>query len=302
MTNRKFGVDISKYNGNVNMRVAKQNGVEFVILKAGSGARGEDPYFQTNYKNAKAAGIPVGAYWYSYAMNVNEAKGEAKRFMKLLDGKQFEYPVYLDFEDPSQRNISRSTKTDMAIAFMDILEKNGYYTGLYSSGDWINNKFDRARMKNYDVWIAHWYVNTPRCYRSYGMWQYTNRKQVPGVPSTGEGGVDSNYAFIDYPIIIKNAGLNGYAKPQPKSGGDNMKNKNIIIAYWNDGDLANAQALLNSLQGAALVKTKDASIYKEDYVIQVGGFDIKGSNRKVFGRNRVATLEEVTKVAKELKK
>lgn len=217
MTTRKFGVDISKYNGNVNMRVAKQNGVEFVILKAGSGARGEDPYFQTNYKNAKAAGIPVGAYWYSYAMNVNEAKGEAKRFMKLLDGKQFEYPVYLDFEDPSQRNISRSTKTDMAIAFMDILEKNGYYTGLYSSGDWINNKFDRARMKNYDVWIAHWYVNAPRCYRSYGMWQYTNKKQVPGVPSTSEGGVDANYAFIDYPSIIKNAGLNGFKKNVQKA-------------------------------------------------------------------------------------
>lgn len=217
MTIKRFGVDISKYNGNVNMRVAKQSGVEFVILKAGSGARGEDPYFQTNYKNAKAVGMPVGAYWYSYAMNVSEAKGEAIRFLKLLSGKQFEYPVYLDFEDPSQRNISRSTKTDMAIAFMDILEKNGYYTGLYSSGDWINNKFDRARMKSYDVWIAHWYVNTPRCYRSYGMWQYTNKKQVPGVPSTGEGGVDANYAFIDYPNVIKTAGLNGFKKNVQKA-------------------------------------------------------------------------------------
>ena len=138
------------------------------------------------------------------------------------------------------------------------------------------------------------------------MHQFTNRSRFAGIPSTGEGGVDTNYAYIDYPEIMKNAGLNGYAKsenkPQTKSGGDNMKNKKILIAYWTDGDLANAQALLNSLPGAALVKTKDASIYKEDYVIQVGGFDIKGANRKVFGRNRVATLEEVTKVAKELKK
>lgn len=219
MTIRRFGIDISKYNGNVNMRVAKQSGVEFVILKSGSGARGEDPYFQTNYRNAKAVGMPVGAYWYSYAMNVNEAKGEAKRFMKLLAGKQFEYPVYLDFEDPSQRNISRSTKTDMAIAFMDILEKNGYYTGLYSSGDWINNKFDRDRLKNYDIWIAHWYVNSARCYRSYGMWQFTNKQKVPGVPSTSEGGVDANYAFVDYPKIIKAAGLNGYKKEKTEVKG-----------------------------------------------------------------------------------
>ena len=65
MTIRRFGVDISKYNGNVNMRVAKQSGVEFVILKAGSGARGEDPYFQTNYRNAKAAGMPIGCLLYT---------------------------------------------------------------------------------------------------------------------------------------------------------------------------------------------------------------------------------------------
>ena len=217
MTIKKFGVDISKYNGNVDMRLAKSNGVDFVILKAGSGARGEDPYFQRNYTNAKATGMPVGAYWYSYAMNVREAKGEAIRFLKLLEGKQFEYPVYLDFEDPTQRNISKATKTDMAIAFMSILEKNGYYTGLYSSGDWINNKFDRDRLKNYDIWIAHWYVNSARCYRSYGMWQFTNKQKVPGVPSTGEGGVDANYAFIDYPNIIKNAGLNGFKKTIQKT-------------------------------------------------------------------------------------
>lgn len=210
MTIKKFGVDISKYNGNVDMRLAKSNGVDFVILKAGSGSRGEDPYFQRNYVNAKAAGIPVGAYWYSYAMNVREAKGEAIRFMRLLEGKQFEYPVYLDFEDPTQRSISKATKTDMAIAFMSILEKNGYYTGLYSSGDWINNKFDRDRLKNYDIWIAHWYVNSARCYRSYGMWQFTNKQKVPGVPSTSEGGVDANYAFVDYPIIMKTKGLNGF--------------------------------------------------------------------------------------------
>lgn len=219
MTIKKFGVDISKYNGNVDMRLAKSNGVDFVILKAGSGSRGEDPYFQRNYVNAKTTGMPVGAYWYSYAMNVREAKGEAIRFMKLLEGKQFEYPVYLDFEDPTQRNISKATKTDMAIAFMSILEKNGYYTGLYSSGDWINNKFDRDRLKNYDIWIAHWYVNSARCYRSYGMWQFTNKQKVPGVPSTSEGGVDANYAFVDYPKIIKGAGLNGYKKEKTEVKG-----------------------------------------------------------------------------------
>ena len=205
------GADISKYNGNVNMKLAKQNGMDFVILKAGSGYSGEDPKFQQNYRNAKAAGLNVGAYWYSYAVNVEEAKEEAVRYLKILGKKQFEYPVYLDFEDPSQRRIPTKTKTDMAIAFMSILEKNGYYTGLYSSGSWINNQFEKERLKDYDIWIAHWHVTRPNCFTpDYGMWQFTNKSKIKGVPDTGEGGVDMNYSYKNYPKIIKNAKLNNF--------------------------------------------------------------------------------------------
>lgn len=205
------GADLSKFNRNVNMKLAKQNGMDFVILKAGSGYSGEDPKFQQNYRNAKAAGLNVGAYWYSYAVNVEEAKEEAVRYLKILGKKQFEYPVYLDFEDPSQRRIPTKTKTDMAIAFMSILEKNGYYTGLYSSGSWINNQFERERLKDYDIWIAHWHVTSPNCFTpDYGMWQFTNKSKIKGVPDTGEGGVDMNYSYKNYPKIIKNAKLNNF--------------------------------------------------------------------------------------------
>ena len=205
------GADLSKFNRYVDMRLAKKNGMDFVILKAGSGYSGEDPKFQQNYNNAKAAGLNVGAYWYSYAVNVEEAKEEAVRYMKILGKKQFEYPVYLDFEDPSQRKIPKKTKTDMAIAFMSILEKNGFYTGLYSSGSWINNQFERERLKDYDIWIAHWHVTNPNCYTpDYGMWQFTNKSKIKGVPDTGEGGVDMNYSYKNYPKIIKNAKLNNF--------------------------------------------------------------------------------------------
>ncbi|BAG07790.1 cell wall-binding repeat-containing protein [Finegoldia magna] len=205
------GADLSKFNRYVDMRLAKKNGMDFVILKAGSGYSGEDPKFQQNYNNAKAAGLNVGAYWYSYAVNVEEAKEEAVRYMKILGKKQFEYPVYLDFEDPSQRKIPKETKTDMAIAFMSILEKNGFYTGLYSSGSWINNQFERERLKDYDIWIAHWHVTNPNCYTpDYGMWQFTNKSKIKGVPDTGEGGVDMNYSYKNYPKIIKDAKLNNF--------------------------------------------------------------------------------------------
>ncbi|MDU1579771.1 cell wall-binding repeat-containing protein [Finegoldia magna] len=205
------GADLSKFNRYVDMRLAKKNGMDFVILKAGSGYSGEDPKFQQNYNNAKAAGLNVGAYWYSYAVNVEEAKEEAVRYMKILGKKQFEYPVYLDFEDPSQRKIPKKTKTDMAIAFMSILEKNGFYTGLYSSGSWINNQFERERLKEYDIWIAHWHVTNPNCYTpDYGMWQFTNKSKIKGVSDTGEGGVDMNYSYKNYPKIIKDAKLNNF--------------------------------------------------------------------------------------------
>ena len=205
------GADLSKFNRNVDMKLAKKNGMDFVILKAGSGYSGEDPKFQQNYRNAKAAGLNVGAYWYSYAVNVEEAKEEAVRYLKILKNKQFEYPVYLDFEDPSQRRIPSKTKTDMAIAFMSILEKNGYYTGLYSSGYWINNQFEKERLKDYDIWIAHWHVTSPNCFTpDYGMWQFTNKSKIKGVSDTGEGGVDMNYSYKNYPKIIKDAKLNNF--------------------------------------------------------------------------------------------
>lgn len=298
---RKIGVDVSRYNGRPNWATAKANGVQFAILRAVSGANGVyiDSTFEYNYAECKKAGVPVGLYVASY-LNVEK---EIEATEKLLKGKKFEYPIYYDIEDFSftGRSKNKQIATNAVVRFCKYFERLGYYVGIYSNKYFIDQWLDKSKIKDFDIWIADWRKGIDYS-KSFGMHQFTNRGRFTGIPSTGEGGVDTNYAYIDYPEIMKNTGLNGYAKLQPKSGGDNMKNKNIIIAYWTDGDLANAQALLNSLPGAALVKTKDASIYKEDYVIQIGGFDIKGANRKVFGKNRVATLEEVTKIAKELKK
>lgn len=294
---RFVGVDVSKYNGYPDWLSAKKAGVQFAILRAVSGSRGGyiDPTFEYNYKKCKEVGIHVGIYIASY-MNIDR---EITLTNQVIKGKQFEFPIYFDVEGFSVdgTGLNRNEITERTLKFCNYFENKGYYVGIYSSASFFDSVLIPSKISKFDRWVADW-----RKGRSYSMHQYTNRGQWKGIPNTGEGGVDTNYSYIDYPEIMKNHGLNGYTKPQPKSGGDNMKKKNIVIAYWSDGDLANAQALLNSLPGAALVRTKDASIYKEDYVIQVGGFDIKGSNRKVFGRNRVATLEEVTKVAKELNK
>lgn len=207
------GADISRYNGNCDLAKAKAGGLDFIILKVGSIASDKDAQFESNYQKAKSAGLPVGGYWYLYAKSISDAIAEANQCLSYLQDKQFEYPIWLDLEDPSQAGMSNALRTDIAIAFMQVLEKAGYYTGIYSMRSWFDSKFDMTRLKNYDLWVASW--NAQHGYRgvgTIGMWQYTNRDNCQGINNTGEGGIDMNYSYIDYPSVIKRAGLNGFKK------------------------------------------------------------------------------------------
>ena len=212
--NTRLGVDISKYNGRCNMDLAKESGLSFVILKAGSGYSGEDPYWVRNYNACKKAGLGVGAYWYCYATNVDEALREADMFIHSLEGMEFDYPVYLDMEDKCQSRLGNDLRTRIAYAFMKRVESSGYYVGLYTMKSWLDNSFDMERLKEFDLWVARW-SSRGHGYKGpglVGMWQYTNRGHFKGIGATSEGGSDANVAYIDYPTIIKKKGLNNYRK------------------------------------------------------------------------------------------
>ena len=212
--NTRLGVDISKYNGRCNMDLAKESGLSFVILKAGSGYSGEDPYWVRNYNACKKAGLGVGAYWYCYATNVDEALREADMFIHSLEGMEFDYPVYLDMEDKCQSRLGNDLRTRIAYAFMKRVESSGYYVGLYTMKSWLDNSFDMERLKEFDLWVARW-SSRGHGYKGpglVGMWQYTNRGHFKGIGTTSEGGSDANVAYIDYPTIIKKKGLNNYRK------------------------------------------------------------------------------------------
>lgn len=228
------GVDISKYNSSCDFNKAKSAGVDFVIIKAGSGVSGEDPYWVKHYNGAKNAGLGVGAYWYCYATNVEQAKKEANMFLKSLEGMQFEYPVYLDLEDKCQAKLGNKLRTDIAVVFMEILEKAGYYTGIYSMKSWFDSSLDMERLKSYDLWIARW-GSSEHGYTgkgSVGMWQYTNCGHFNGIGSTSEGGVDTNIAYHDYPNIIKSHGLNGF-KEQNSNSNYPVSNSNEVDKILN---------------------------------------------------------------------
>lgn len=200
------GIDVSSYQGTIDWpTVAKTK--HFAILRAGTGYNGgnnKDSKFEENYKNAKAAGVKVGAYWYSYAKSVDDAKKEAKYFLQHLKGKKFEWPVYYDIEESSQ--FSSGIHNAIAKAFCEILEGEKYYCGIYASGSRWSSNFDNVVRTKYTVWIAHWGVKSPSYTGTYHVWQKTSDGSVSGI----KGRVDLDVSYVNFEPTMKSKSLNGY--------------------------------------------------------------------------------------------
>lgn len=212
------GVDVSKYNGYPDWKKAKADGVQFAILRLGSGYGGGyiDKTFEYNYRECKKAGIGVGVYVASY-LNISS---EIDMTLKALKGKQLEYPVYFDVEDfsLSGRSYTNTQLTNYAVRYCSEIERAGYYVGIYSNKAFLDSRLYWERIKKYDIWIAHWNKNVNYAGK-YGMHQYTNKGQWRGIASTGEGGVDTNWCFVDYPSLMKKLGINGYKKQRAEVKG-----------------------------------------------------------------------------------
>lgn len=205
------GIDVSEHQRVVDFNKVRKAGYDFVMIRAGYGMYTDqkDPYFEDNYKNAKAAGLSVGTYWFSYAKTAEQAKREAEVFLDTIKGKEFDYPVAFDIEHDSQRDLPNSVVDDICRTFCDTVEKAGYYVVLYSYKNFILPKISAGVTQKYDMWLAE-YTNAekPTYNRDYGIWQYSSTGTVSGV----DGNVDLNRSYKDYPEIIKSAGLNGYKK------------------------------------------------------------------------------------------
>ena len=221
----KKGVDISSLNGNVSIEKIKNAGYDFVMIRCGYGSDltvQDDSQFENNVKKCEAAGVPWGAYLYSYALNTDEAASEAKHVIRLLKGKRPTMPVAFDMEDGDgykRRNGMPSNKSLVEICkrFLSDIRRAGYYPMLYASLSWLNNQLnDQSLLKTYDVWVAQW--NSTCDYRgSYGMWQYggeTNFLESNSIP--GVGVIDKDKCYKDYPAIIKSGGYNGWPKQTGK--------------------------------------------------------------------------------------
>lgn len=238
------GIDISSYQKGINFDTIKSC-VEFAILRAGftgwggdGTGKNKDSCFEDFYRQAKAKGIPVGAYWYSCANTYAKGKAEAEyMYNNCLKGKQFEYPIYMDVEEDRHQQVGKSRMADAIKGFCEYLENKGYYVGIYANSNYFNNFIDTAKLYMYDKWLAVWTSNKPSFrYGDYGLWQNSSSGYISGMR------VDTDYAYKDYPTIIKKAGLNGYSKGTPetpkveptKKSNDEIATE-VINGNWGNG-------------------------------------------------------------------
>ena len=217
------GIDVSRWNHQIDAAsgeylpldwvAIKAQGIDFVILKAGSTKSGIEPTFDMDYEGARAAGIEVGAYFYTYSTTVEGISRDADILMSWLEGKQFEYPIYLDLEDSSLSGLGKNHLSAMCEAFLCKLQQNGYYAGLYTNHTWLTTILDTARMVSlFDLWYARYPLtekptwNEEKYGKQLGMWQYTESGTLEGL----NGYFDFNYSYKDYAEIMKKWGLNGF--------------------------------------------------------------------------------------------
>ncbi len=199
------GIDVSKWQGVINWDKVAGSGIQFAMIRSSFGSSSTDPYYETNYTGAKASGIAVGVYHYSYATTVAKAATEVQFLISKLQGKQFEYPICVDIEDSSMSTLSKKALTDIAITYLDALSNAGYYPMIYANKTWFTTKLDDTQLAGYDHWLAQWGSSITYT-GEVGIWQYSSSGTVSGI----SGKVDMDTSFIDYASLIKQLGLNGF--------------------------------------------------------------------------------------------
>ena len=199
-----LGVDVSSYQKEVDWQQVAGAGIEFAFIRVGYrgyGAEGTlnlDPYFQQNLEGAKAAGLKVGAYFFSQAISIEEAREEALFVLEALNGQTLDYPLVYDWEVISASGartsgLDNAVLTDCAITFCETVAMYGYMPMIYYNLPVGYGRYELDRLTRYDVWFAQ-YSQRPTMYYNYRIWQYTDSGSVPGI----SGKVDMDLAFIPY--------------------------------------------------------------------------------------------------------
>ena len=195
-----FGIDVSRHNGKIDWNAVKASGVDYVIIRCGyrgssTGALIEDQNFKTNIKGATAAGLKVGVYVFSQAVNEVEAVKEASLAVSLVKGYNLAYPIFIDTEASGGRadKIDKATRTAVVNAFCQTVVSAGYKPGIYASKSWFEDKLNMGSVASCKIWLAQ-YSASPTYKGRYDMWQYSDKGKISGI----SGNVDLNYSYLGY--------------------------------------------------------------------------------------------------------
>ena len=198
--NGSFGIDVSKWNGTIDWTAVKNSGVSYVIIRSGyrgssQGTLVEDPKFSANIKGATAAGLKVGIYFFTQAVDEREAVEEASMVLEQVRNYAISYPIFLDVEASGGRadSISRETRTAVCRAFCQTIQSAGYTAGIYANKTWLETKINANELSAYKIWLAQ-YAAAPTYTGRYDLWQYRANGSVSGI----SGNVDLNLSYLGY--------------------------------------------------------------------------------------------------------
>ena len=205
-------IDVSRYQSAIDWAQVAAAGYKGAMLKTVSTNRKLskradglyiDPTFEDNYRNAKAAGLDVGVYYYTYATNKDMVNAELSLLRQAVYGKELTLPVAVDVEDNKLGKLDKQSLTDLTAYALHEVEQLGFYAQLYTYTGY-KYELDMARLSSrWDVWLADYTGKTPKVDFKYNAHQHTSKGAVPGI----SGNVDLNVTTLNYPRIIRKKGL-----------------------------------------------------------------------------------------------
>lgn len=219
-----YGIDVSHHQGTINWqqtaselrRVNGGSNPGFALLRAGYSARHgkgglwTDGQFLANVQGCEKYGVPMGVYFYCYDQSAAAARLTAQQVVKMLDGHKWDYPIYYDVEyEPFNKSCGKATNTAIIKAALEVLEAAGYYAAVYCSRDFFLNYTNLAALSGFDKWEAAYTASDTATVQN-GLWQYSSKNALK-IAGFGNS-LDCDVSYKDYPAIMRQAGLNGYAK------------------------------------------------------------------------------------------
>ena len=198
------GIDVSTYNGTIDWTAVKNSGISFVIIRCGfrgytKGGLILDSKYKSYIQGATNAGLKVGIYMFSQAVNEAEAVEEASLCVNLAQGYKISYPIFIDSEYANGSHsgradgLDKATRTAVCKAFCETVKSAGYTPGVYASKSWLNNKLDAGQLSSYKIWLAH-YTGQTDYSGKYDLWQHTAKGSVSGI----KGNVDLDISYLGY--------------------------------------------------------------------------------------------------------